>query len=92
MPSEFQFKEAPLPLEFREAVRGMVRIFSGITHSYIMFFITDNASRFTSCVPRNVSNMFQLSFVFRTIKLFHKAEMHLSEIFLNKKIDVKVTR
>ena len=32
MPSEFQFKEPPLPSEFREAVRGMVRIFSGIAH------------------------------------------------------------
>ena len=28
--------------------------------------------------------MFQFSFVFWTIKLFHKAEAHLGEIFLNK--------
>ena len=32
MPSEFQFKKPPLPLEFREAVHGMVQIFSGIAH------------------------------------------------------------
>ena len=43
-------------------------------------------------VPTNVGIMFQFSFVFCTIKLFHKAETHLGEIFLNQKIDVKVTR
>jgi len=30
MPLDFQFKEPPLPLEFRKAIRGMVWIFSGI--------------------------------------------------------------
>ena len=30
MPSYFQFKEPPLPLEFQKAIHGVVWIFSGI--------------------------------------------------------------
>ena len=33
MRSDFQFKESPLPSEFRKAVRGMVWMFSGTAHS-----------------------------------------------------------
>ena len=32
MPSEFQFKEPPLPLEFQKAIRRGVWMFSGIAH------------------------------------------------------------
>jgi len=32
MPSEFQSKKPPSPLEFQDATRGMVWIFSGIAH------------------------------------------------------------
>ena len=45
MPSDFQFKEPPLPLEFRKAILGMIWIFSGIAqwiHTYgvqkLLFF------------------------------------------------------
>ena len=45
MPSDFQFKEPPLPLEFRKAILGMIWIFSGIAqwiHRYgvqkLLFF------------------------------------------------------
>ena len=30
LPSDFQFKEPPLALEFQRAIHGVVRIFSGI--------------------------------------------------------------
>ena len=35
MPSEFQFKEPPLPSEFQKGVRRGVWIFSGIAHSNV---------------------------------------------------------
>ena len=45
MPSDFQFKEPPLPLEFRKAILRMIWIFSGIAqwiHTYgvqkLLFF------------------------------------------------------
>ena len=45
MPSDFQFKEPPTPLEFRKAILGMIWIFSGIAqwiHTYgvqkLLFF------------------------------------------------------
>ena len=41
-------------------------------------------------MPTNVGIIFQFSFVFGTIKLCHKAETHLGEIFLNRKIDGKL--
>ncbi len=46
MPSGFQFKEPPLPSEFQTAVRGMVRIFSGIY--YIRNFHLETLDIFSS--------------------------------------------